>query len=58
MTRSEFIEQAAISMAAKVIGTNGIAEQGDWDDVVTEAYELADAMERSGHTFDAGTHEE
>lgn len=55
MTRSEFIEQAAISMAGKVIGTNGIADQGDWDNVVTEANELADAMESSGHTFDAGT---
>ena len=55
MTRSEFIEQAAISMSAKVIGTNGIADQGDWNHVVTEAEELADAMEDSGHTFDAET---
>jgi len=55
MTRSEFLEQAAISMSAKVIGTNGIADQGDWNHVVTEAEELADAMEDSGHTFDAET---
>ena len=55
MTRSEFIEQAAISMAGKVIGTNGIADQGDWDHVVAEANDLADAMEDNGHTFDAET---
>ncbi len=36
MTKSEFIQQACISMAGKVIGNNGIADADDWVHVVNE----------------------
>lgn len=51
MTRAEFIQNAVISMAGKVIGTNGIAESGDWRNVLAEAEELADEVENHGYVF-------
>ena len=52
MTKSEFIQKAAISMAGKVIGTNGIADSGDWNHVVTEAESLAEELEEQCYGFD------
>lgn len=49
MTREEFIQNACISMAGKVIGTNGIAERSDWENMVDEALELADLLEDKGY---------
>ena len=52
MTRDEFIQQATISMASKVIGTDGTTDDGDWRHVVLEAEYLADEVETRGHIFD------
>lgn len=52
MTRDEFIQQAAISMAGKVIGTDGTTDKGDWHHMVLEAEDLADEVESCGHIFD------
>ena len=52
MTKSEFIQRAAISMASKVIGNNGIADSGDWSHVVTEAESLAEELEEQCYGFD------
>lgn len=52
MTRTEFIQQACISMAGKVIGTNGITDSGDWMHVVEEAEELAGEFIKAGYEFD------
>ena len=46
MTKAEFIHQAIISMAGRVIGTNGITDYDDWGHVVSEAEQLADTVER------------
>lgn len=51
MTKKEFIHRAAIQMAGKVIGTNGIADSGDWTNVVAEAEELAVELESRGYDF-------
>lgn len=48
MTRREFIQRAVISMAGKVIGTNGIADESDWHNVVMEAIDLADEIKKQG----------
>lgn len=47
MTKEEFIQRAVISMAGKVIGTNGKTDAGDWDNVLMEAEELATVMEKN-----------
>ena len=49
MTKKQFIQQAVIAMAAKVIGTNGITDNSDWCNMVQEAENLADIMEKEGH---------
>lgn len=51
MTRKEFIQRAAISMASKVIGTNGTTDSGDWKNVVSEAEDLANTLEQKGYKF-------
>ena len=43
MTKEEFIQRAVISIAGKV--TWGA---GDWDNVLTEAVELAEVVEKNG----------
>lgn len=48
MTQEEFIQRAVISMAGKVIGTNGIADDGDWHNVVMEAIDLAEEIKKQG----------
>ena len=54
MTRAEFIHQAIISMAGRVVGTDGTTEARDWEHVVNEAEELADTVEReSAALFDS-----
>ena len=45
MKRNDFILSAIISMAGKVIGTNGIVEPGEWRNLVDEAINLADQVE-------------
>ena len=52
MTKSEFIQRAAISMASKVIGNNGIADSDDWSHVVIEAESLAEELEEQCYGFD------
>ena len=52
MTKSEFIQKAAISMASKVIGNNGIVNSDDWNHVVTEAESLAEELEQQCYGFD------
>ena len=49
MTKKRFIQQAVISMAGKVIGTNGVAHNSDWINMIQEAENLADMMEKDGH---------
>lgn len=44
MTRREFIQRVVISMAGKVIGTNGIADESD----CMEAIDLADEIKKQG----------
>ena len=51
MTRTEFIHQAVISMASKVVGQNGVTDSGDWENMVREADELADFVAASGYGF-------
>ena len=51
MKRADFIHQAVISMAGKVIGANGITDSGDWENLVREADELADIVAASGYGF-------
>lgn len=51
MTRTEFIHQAVISMAGKVIGTNGVTDGGEWENIVREADELADIVTVEGYGF-------
>ena len=51
MTRTEFIHQAVISMASKVIGTNGMTDAGDWGNMVKEADDLADIVASVGYGF-------
>ena len=51
MTKKEFIHRACISMAGKVIGTNGITNSDDWSNVVNEAEELAARVEEAGWKF-------
>lgn len=52
MTKKEFIHRACISMAGKVIGTNGITDSDDWSNVVNEAEELANEVVNAGYEFD------
>ena len=52
MKRKQFIHQVVISMASKVIGGNGIADKGDWENMVREADELADIVAAEGYGFD------
>lgn len=49
MTKKQFIQQAVISMAGKVIGTNGFALNSVWINIVEEAENLAAIMEKEGH---------
>lgn len=51
MTRTEFIHQAVISMASKVIGTDGVTNNGDWENMVKEAEDLADIVAAVGYGF-------
>lgn len=51
MERKEFIQSAVIAMAGKVIGANGITDDGDWEHVINEAEELADKLEAHGYGF-------
>lgn len=51
MTRTEFIHRAVISMASKVIGSNGTTDSGEWVNVVCEADELADVIAAHGYGF-------
>jgi hypothetical protein len=51
MTRKEFIQQAVISMAGKVIGSSGVTTSGVWANVVNEADKLADKLESHGYEF-------
>ena len=51
MKRTEFIQRAVIAMAGKVIGANGITDDGDWDNVINEAEELADKLAAYGYGF-------
>lgn len=51
MTKAEFIHQAVISMASKVIGQNGITDSGDWENMVREAEDLADIVAAEGYGF-------
>lgn len=51
MTRKEFIQQAVIAMAGKVIGSSGITTSGVWTNVVQEADKLADKLESFGYEF-------
>lgn len=51
MTRKEFIQQAVIAMAGKVIGSSGITVSGVWANVVNEADKLADKLESFGYEF-------
>lgn len=52
MKKEEFIQQAVISMASKVIGQNGITDSGDWENMVDEAEDLANIVEEHGYGFD------
>jgi len=49
MTKIEFIRQAVISMAGKVIGNDGTTDNGDWEKVIGEAEDLADRMCEHGY---------
>ena len=51
MKRKEFIQNAVITMAGKVIGANGITDNGDWENVINEAEELADKLEAHDYGF-------
>lgn len=51
MTRTEFIHQTVISMAGRVIGTNGVTDGGEWENMVREADELADIVAAEGYGF-------
>ena len=51
MTRTEFIQRACISMAGKVIETNGVTDGGEWGNMVREADELADIVAAEGYGF-------
>lgn len=52
MTKTEFVQRAAISMASKVIGTDGTTNNRDWNHVVLEAEALADELEEQCYGFD------
>ena len=52
MTRTEFIHQAVISMASKVIGTDGTTDYREWDNVLNEAETLASKAKEKGYEFD------
>lgn len=52
MKKEEFIQQAIISMAGNVIGTNGTTERNDWRNTVEEAIYLAHEVEEHGCGFD------
>lgn len=51
MKRNDFILRAIISMAGKVIGTNGIVEPGEWRNLVDEAIDLADQVEEAHQKY-------
>ena len=48
MTKAEFIQRACISMASKVIGTDGTTDNREWDNVLYEAETLASKVEEKG----------
>lgn len=52
MNKEEFIQLAVISMAGKVVGTNGTTDRGDWSNTVEEAIDLAREVEEHGYGFD------
>lgn len=52
MTKAEFIQRACISMASKVVGTDGTTDNYDWDHVLDEAITLAEKIEDEGYEFD------
>lgn len=45
MTRSEFIQRAAIQMSGKVIGTNAMFDNGEEEKIAECACDLADKVE-------------
>lgn len=49
MTKKQFIQQAVIAMAGKVIGHNGITDSGDWENLISEAEALTELMVERGH---------
>lgn len=49
MTKREFVQRAIIAMASKVIGTNGVTDGGEWSNIVREADELADIVEKESN---------
>ena len=51
MTKKDFIQKVCISMASKVIGQNGITDDGDWEHMVSEAEDLVKVLEKEGYTF-------
>lgn len=51
MKRKEFIQNAVIAMAGKVIGANGTTDNGDWENVINEADDLADKLAAHGYGF-------
>lgn len=52
MTKSEFIQQACISMASKVVESTSSMWQSSMESVVTTAERLADILEEREHGFD------
>ena len=51
MKKTDFIQRAVIVMAGKVIGTNGVTDSGDWENVINEAEELAGKLAAHGYGF-------
>ena len=51
MTRKEFIQQAVIAMAGKVVDASGKTMPGVWANVVHEADKLADKLESFSYEF-------
>lgn len=45
MTKELFIQKAVISMAGKVIGTDGTTNNHDWENMIEEAERLANLMQ-------------
>ena len=49
MTKRDFVQQAIIAMASKVIGTNGVTDGGEWSNIVREADELVKIVEKESN---------